>query len=45
MTASSPATLDRSHLRTVQTPQAFAYPMLLDAHRRAAARGSRRFSR
>ena len=31
------STLDRSHLRTVQTPQAFAYPMLLDAHRRAAA--------
>ena len=33
------STLDRSHLRTVQTPQAFAYPMLLDAHRRAAAAG------
>jgi 2-C-methyl-D-erythritol 4-phosphate cytidylyltransferase/2-C-methyl-D-erythritol 2,4-cyclodiphosphate synthase len=31
------ATLDRSALRTVQTPQAFAYPALLDAHRRAAA--------
>ena len=33
------ATLDRAHLRTVQTPQAFAYPALLDAHRRAAAQG------
>src|SRR5947207_15942 len=33
------ATLDRSNLRTVQTPQAFAYPALLDAHRRAAASG------
>src|SRR5712691_5139790 len=32
-------TLDRSHLVTVQTPQAFAYPLLLDAHRRAAAAG------
>lgn len=31
------ATLDRSALRTVQTPQAFAYPTLLNAHRRAAA--------
>ncbi len=31
------ATLNRSSLRTVQTPQAFAYPALLDAHRRAAA--------
>lgn len=31
------ATLNRSALRTVQTPQAFAYPALLDAHRRAAA--------
>lgn len=33
------ATLDRAHMRTVQTPQAFAYPALLDAHRRAAAAG------
>jgi 2-C-methyl-D-erythritol 4-phosphate cytidylyltransferase/2-C-methyl-D-erythritol 2,4-cyclodiphosphate synthase len=32
-------TLDRSHLVTVQTPQAFSYPVLLDAHRRAAAAG------
>ena len=31
------ATLNRAALRTVQTPQAFAYPALLDAHRRAAA--------
>jgi 2-C-methyl-D-erythritol 4-phosphate cytidylyltransferase/2-C-methyl-D-erythritol 2,4-cyclodiphosphate synthase len=37
-------TLDRSHLRTVQTPQAFAYPVLLDAHRRAAAAGRADFS-
>jgi 2-C-methyl-D-erythritol 4-phosphate cytidylyltransferase / 2-C-methyl-D-erythritol 2,4-cyclodiphosphate synthase len=33
------ATLDRSRLVTVQTPQAFAFPPLLDAHRRAAAAG------
>jgi 2-C-methyl-D-erythritol 4-phosphate cytidylyltransferase/2-C-methyl-D-erythritol 2,4-cyclodiphosphate synthase len=38
------ATLDRSNLRTVQTPQAFAYPALLDAHRRAAAAGREDFS-
>jgi 2-C-methyl-D-erythritol 4-phosphate cytidylyltransferase / 2-C-methyl-D-erythritol 2,4-cyclodiphosphate synthase len=38
------ATLDRSHLRTVQTPQAFAYRALLDAHRRAAAAGREDFS-
>jgi 2-C-methyl-D-erythritol 4-phosphate cytidylyltransferase/2-C-methyl-D-erythritol 2,4-cyclodiphosphate synthase len=38
------ATLDRSHLRTVQTPQAFAFPALLDAHRRAAAAGREDFS-
>jgi 2-C-methyl-D-erythritol 4-phosphate cytidylyltransferase/2-C-methyl-D-erythritol 2,4-cyclodiphosphate synthase len=38
------ATLDRSHLRTVQTPQAFAYPTLLDAHRRAASAGRSDFS-
>ena len=29
-------TIDRAQLRVVQTPQAFAYPALLDAHRRAA---------
>ena len=39
------ATIARSALRTVQTPQAFAYPALLDAHRRAAAEGPRGFSR
>ncbi len=32
-------TIDRSRLRLVQTPQAFAYPQLLAAHRRAAAEG------
>jgi 2-C-methyl-D-erythritol 4-phosphate cytidylyltransferase/2-C-methyl-D-erythritol 2,4-cyclodiphosphate synthase len=37
-------TPDRSRLRTVQTPQAFAYPALLDAHRRAAEAGLRDFS-
>ena len=31
------ATLERSSLRLVQTPQAFAFPALLEAHRRAAA--------
>lgn len=30
------ATLDRNELRSVQTPQAFAYTPLLEAHRRAA---------
>jgi len=33
------ATLDRSQLRSVQTPQAFAFAPLLDAHRRAADAG------
>jgi 2-C-methyl-D-erythritol 4-phosphate cytidylyltransferase / 2-C-methyl-D-erythritol 2,4-cyclodiphosphate synthase len=32
-------TLDRSRLRTVQTPQAFAFPLIVDLHRRAAAAG------
>ncbi len=32
-------TIDRSTLRLVQTPQAFAYGPLLDAHLRAAAQG------
>jgi len=32
-------TLDRGLLRLVQTPQAFAFPALLEAHRRAAAQG------
>src|SRR4051794_19571193 len=38
------ATLDRSHLRIVQTPQAFAFSSLLDAHRRAAAAGRADFA-
>ncbi|HEY6701141.1 MAG TPA: bifunctional 2-C-methyl-D-erythritol 4-phosphate cytidylyltransferase/2-C-methyl-D-erythritol 2,4-cyclodiphosphate synthase [Pseudolabrys sp.] len=33
------ATLDRNSIRLVQTPQAFAFPALLEAHRRAAKRG------
>jgi 2-C-methyl-D-erythritol 4-phosphate cytidylyltransferase/2-C-methyl-D-erythritol 2,4-cyclodiphosphate synthase len=33
------ATLDRAELRTIQTPQAFAFAPLLDAHRRALAEG------
>ncbi len=32
-------TLDRGRLRTVQTPQAFAFDLIVDAHRRAAAAG------
>jgi 2-C-methyl-D-erythritol 4-phosphate cytidylyltransferase/2-C-methyl-D-erythritol 2,4-cyclodiphosphate synthase len=32
-------TLDRGRLRAVQTPQAFAYPTLLAAHRKARAAG------
>jgi 2-C-methyl-D-erythritol 4-phosphate cytidylyltransferase/2-C-methyl-D-erythritol 2,4-cyclodiphosphate synthase len=37
-------TLDRSGLRIIQTPQAFAYADLLDAHRRAAVAGLFDFS-
>jgi len=37
-------TLDRSHLRTVQTPQAFAYGLISDLHRRAAAAGREDFT-
>ena len=37
-------TLDRNALRLVQTPQSFAYPALLDAHRRAAAAGREDFT-
>jgi 2-C-methyl-D-erythritol 4-phosphate cytidylyltransferase/2-C-methyl-D-erythritol 2,4-cyclodiphosphate synthase len=33
------ATVDRAHLRAVQTPQAFHFEKLLAAHRRAAAAG------
>ncbi|MFZ1922215.1 MAG: bifunctional 2-C-methyl-D-erythritol 4-phosphate cytidylyltransferase/2-C-methyl-D-erythritol 2,4-cyclodiphosphate synthase [Xanthobacteraceae bacterium] len=32
-------TLDRSRLRIVQTPQAFAFDLIIDAHRRAVAAG------
>ena len=32
-------TVDRAQLRAVQTPQAFAFPALLEAHRRAAKEG------
>jgi 2-C-methyl-D-erythritol 4-phosphate cytidylyltransferase / 2-C-methyl-D-erythritol 2,4-cyclodiphosphate synthase len=32
-------TIDRAHLRLVQTPQAFAFSALLDAHQRAKAAG------
>ena len=38
------ATLDRTQLRSVQTPQAFAFPALLEAHRRAAAANREDFS-
>ena len=38
------ATLDRNELRTVQTPQAFAFAPLLEAHRRALAGGREDFS-
>jgi 2-C-methyl-D-erythritol 4-phosphate cytidylyltransferase/2-C-methyl-D-erythritol 2,4-cyclodiphosphate synthase len=37
-------TLDRASLRLVQTPQAFAYGPLLDAHRRAQAAGREDFT-
>jgi 2-C-methyl-D-erythritol 4-phosphate cytidylyltransferase/2-C-methyl-D-erythritol 2,4-cyclodiphosphate synthase len=37
-------TLDRSALRLVQTPQAFAFAPLLEAHRRAAAAGRHDFT-
>ena len=38
------ATVDRADLRMVQTPQAFAFALLLDAHRRAAAAGREDFT-
>jgi 2-C-methyl-D-erythritol 4-phosphate cytidylyltransferase / 2-C-methyl-D-erythritol 2,4-cyclodiphosphate synthase len=38
------ATLDRNFMRLVQTPQAFAFPLLLEAHRRAAAQGRSDFT-
>jgi 2-C-methyl-D-erythritol 4-phosphate cytidylyltransferase / 2-C-methyl-D-erythritol 2,4-cyclodiphosphate synthase len=37
-------TLDRGSLRLVQTPQAFAFPALLEAHRRAASQGRHDFT-
>lgn len=38
------ATIDRADLRMVQTPQGFAFALLLDAHRRAAAAGREDFT-
>jgi len=37
-------TLDRNTLRLIQTPQGFAFPPLLEAHRRAAAEGRADFT-
>ena len=37
------ATLDRASMRAVQTPQAFTFDRILDAHRRAAAAGRDEF--
>src|SRR5580704_18106950 len=37
-------TLDRDHLRMVQTPQAFVFDLIMAAHRRAAAAGRDDFS-
>lgn len=37
-------TLDRGRLRIVQTPQAFAFDLIVDAHRRAAAAGREDFT-
>ncbi len=37
-------TIDRNTLRLIQTPQAFAYAPLLDAHLRAAAQGREDFT-
>ncbi|WP_262268970.1 bifunctional 2-C-methyl-D-erythritol 4-phosphate cytidylyltransferase/2-C-methyl-D-erythritol 2,4-cyclodiphosphate synthase [Microvirga yunnanensis] len=38
------STPDRSALRAVQTPQSFKFPLLLDAHRNAAASGLHGFT-
>jgi 2-C-methyl-D-erythritol 4-phosphate cytidylyltransferase/2-C-methyl-D-erythritol 2,4-cyclodiphosphate synthase len=38
------ATLDRSRLRLVQTPQAFAFDLIIEAHDRAAAAGREDFT-
>jgi len=43
-TASVVETLDRNRLRMVQTPQAFAFDLILKAHRRAAAEGLESFT-
>jgi len=37
-------TVDRGRLRLVQTPQAFSFDLILDAHRRAAAAGREDFT-
>jgi 2-C-methyl-D-erythritol 4-phosphate cytidylyltransferase / 2-C-methyl-D-erythritol 2,4-cyclodiphosphate synthase len=37
-------TVDRNTLRLIQTPQSFAFPSLLDAHRRASAQGREDFT-
>ena len=37
-------TLDRSRLRSIQTPQGFAFAPLLEAHRKAAAQGRQDFT-
>src|SRR5580698_3274737 len=37
-------TLDRNQLRMVQTPQAFTFDLIIDAHRRAAAAGREDFT-
>ncbi len=37
-------TLDRSRLRTVQTPQAFSFSLIVKLHRRAAAAGCENFT-
>ncbi|HYA05972.1 MAG TPA: bifunctional 2-C-methyl-D-erythritol 4-phosphate cytidylyltransferase/2-C-methyl-D-erythritol 2,4-cyclodiphosphate synthase [Xanthobacteraceae bacterium] len=37
-------TLDRGRLRVVQTPQVFAFDLILQAHRRAAAAGLQNFT-
>jgi 2-C-methyl-D-erythritol 4-phosphate cytidylyltransferase/2-C-methyl-D-erythritol 2,4-cyclodiphosphate synthase len=37
-------TIDRAHLRTVQTPQAFGFVTILEAHRRAQAAGREDFT-
>jgi 2-C-methyl-D-erythritol 4-phosphate cytidylyltransferase/2-C-methyl-D-erythritol 2,4-cyclodiphosphate synthase len=38
------ATIDRNTLRTIQTPQGFAFAPLLEAHRRAATQGREDFT-